>query len=287
MTIFEILIWIIVLLAFMFIIFLYVVLYIKRRIYEILNENIPIEINIDNVNYPSELYTDKFNPNVLKYLIKILLDFNTEITNNIIIHSIDYMKIYYISYNKKKIIKLILDRYNNLWIVIRGTLTYNEFEHDLRISQVKIDNCDMKCHKGFCEIYSKIQKPLLNLLMTLSPNKIFALGHSLGGGILSIAAYDIFNILNKKEIILYTTGTPRVCNKDFYNNCNKYNIHKVENLSDVYINAIPSVLPFYDNTVYYKIGKIWYFDVNYGNIILNHKLEIYFNNIDNLKYLEI
>ncbi|CCU56054.1 lipase [Choristoneura rosaceana entomopoxvirus 'L'] len=285
MTLFEIIIWTIVLLSFIFIIFLYVILYIKRRIYEILNEDINIDINLDRIDYPKKLYTNEFNASILRYLIKILIDFNNENTNNIVIYSNKYDKIFYIYYNKKKIIKLILDKYNNLWIVVRGTLTYNEFEHDLRISQIKIGNTDMKCHKGFCEIYNKIQKPFFDLLMSLSPNKIFCLGHSLGGGILTIASYDIFNILYDKEIAIYTTGTPRIGNRIFDNQCKNYNIYKIENLSDVYINAIPSVLPFYDNISYYKIGKILYFDDNRENIILNHKIEIYFHNIKNLKYL--
>ncbi|CCU55513.1 lipase [Adoxophyes honmai entomopoxvirus 'L'] len=285
MILFKIIIWIIVLLSFIFIIFLYVILYIKRRIYDILNEDINIAIDLDNINYPKNVNTNNFNSEILKYLIKILIEFNEENSNNNIIYSDIYYKIYYIYYNKKKLMKLILDKNNNLWIVTRGTLTYNEFEHDLRISQIKIHNSFMKCHKGFSEIYKEIQKSLFDLLDTLNPNKILCLGHSLGGGILTIAAYDIFNLLKDKDIVIYTTGTPRICNKEFNNNCKDYNIYKIENLSDAYINAIPPVLPFYDNISYYKIGKILYFDDNYENIIINHKLEIYFKNIDNLKYL--
>lgn len=102
MTLFEIIIWTIVLLSFIFIIFLYVILYIKRRIYEILNEDINVDINLDSIDYPKKLYTNEFNASILRYLIKILIDFNNENTNNIVIYSNKYDKIYYIYYNKKK-----------------------------------------------------------------------------------------------------------------------------------------------------------------------------------------
>ncbi|CCU56342.1 lipase [Mythimna separata entomopoxvirus 'L'] len=286
MILLEIVIGTIVLLSFICIIFLYIILYIKKRIYDILNEDINIDIELEKINYPLNLYTDKFNPDILKYLIKILLDFNTENkNNNTLIYSDIYDKIYYIYYNKKRIIKIILDKNNNLWLVVRGTLTYNEFEHDLRISQSNLGICGIKCHKGFSEIYSKIQKELFELLNKINPNKILCLGHSLGGGVLTIASHDLFTIFKKCDIIIYTTGTPRICNKIFYDVSKNLNIYKIENLSDVYINAIPPVLPFYDNISYYKIGKILYFDDNRENIIINHKLELYFSNIKNLKYL--
>lgn len=281
--IYKIVIWTIVILSIISILFIYIILHIKRCIYDIFNEQIDIQFN-ENIEYPSDFDINKFNIPIYKYLIKLLLDFNKEINNNFIIYPNVGDEIFYINYNKKKLIKLIFDSNKNLWIVIRGTLTYTEFEHDLKISQCVINNKNEKCHCGFFEIYKKVKKHMFSIIEQLKPNYILCLGHSLGGGVITVAAKDLFETYNK--VIIYTTGTPKVCDNYYKNSTSKYNLFKIENISDTYVNAIPSVLPFYNNTSYDKIGKVIYFDDNQNNITLNHKIEIYFLNINNYSILQ-
>jgi hypothetical protein len=285
MIIYNVIIWSIVLLSILTILFIYIILHIKRRIYDILNEEIDLTID-DNISYPIDFDINKFNVDIYKYLIKILVDFNKENLNkHTIIYSDIYDKIFYIYYNKKKLFKIILDKNRYLWIVIRGTLTYSEFEHDLRISQCYVDDMGSKCHCGFFEIYTSVKNSLFEIIEKTSPRYIFCLGHSLGGGIISIASQDLFDKYGKNTII-YTTGTPRTCNTIFKNKIANYNFYKIENMSDTYVNVIPAILPFCNNLCYEKIGKVIYFDDNRKNITINHKLEIYYENISNYNILK-
>ncbi|BAO49543.1 triacylglycerol lipase [Alphaentomopoxvirus acuprea] len=282
MEIYKIIIWIVIITSIIAIIFLYIIIHIKRCIYDILNENIYIAINEDII-YPKQFDIDTFNTDIFKYLIKLLIDFNSEIMYSCEAISYENInKIFYISYNKKPLVKILVDNNNYVWIVIRGTLTYNEFEQDLRISQYELHD-NIKCHYGFTDIYYNIRKELLYILKYINPKYIFGLGHSLGGGILSIASLDLFSAY--QNIILYVTGTPRICNRKFNDIISKYNLYKIENLSDIYINAIPPILPFYNNLSYSKIGKVIYFDDNRDNIIINHKIEIYYENISKYSIL--
>ncbi|AAC97828.1 ORF MSV048 putative lipase, similar to Rhizopus niveus lipase GB:D12680 [Melanoplus sanguinipes entomopoxvirus] len=273
--------WIIVVVILICIAFFIIILNIKRTIYETLSRDVNIEYS-EELIYPSNFNIDNFNIEIYKYLINLLINFNKEISNESYIMN---GNIYYLYFGNKKIGKMILDNNNYLWFVIRGTLTYNEFEYDLKISQVNI-NETIKCHQGFYEIYSNIKSDMIDIISYISPKKIFCLGHSLGGGILTIASYDLFKLFNKNNICIFIVGTPRVCNENLSNYVNEFKFFNIQNISDIYVNIIPAILPFYHNVSYDKSGEIILFNHNTNNVILNHTLEIYLLNIHNYKKLK-
>lgn len=246
-------------------------LYLKRKIHQELSINRKRYLDITSIKYPTDFNNNYFNREVFKYLIKLLYTFNNDSDSNAV----------FIKYNNKKIIKCVFDENEYMWIMARGTATYNELEQDIKIYPTSIE--DYKCHTGFYNIYIKIKDELLALLDYSIPKKIFCLGHSLGGGLVTLAAMDLFH--RYKDIVsIYIIGTPRTCNERYNDFIIEKPLYNVINLSDIYVNIIPSIVPFY-NYMYSHIGKLYVFDKNMYNIIDNHSIVTYYENID--KYVMI
>lgn len=236
--------------------------------------NIKCNNIIDKVPEP-DIYLDSSN-NINKDVLKFLI-YNLHVFNHKIID--DYI-IYFIKYKNVNIIKII---YNNntkiIWIVVRGTITIDEYEQDLQFNHINVSK-DFKCHNGFYNIYMDIQEQLITILKTLNHNHIFCIGYSLGGGVITVASHFLFENFNNVNI--YVIGTPRCCDKSLNKYLKQYNFYKINNLSDIFIEAIPSIIPYYNISYEHNTNKLYYFNYNGDDISKNHSLETYFNNIDNL-----
>jgi predicted lipase len=239
---------------------------------------------VNNIPYTEEpIITiesiNKFNEDILKYLIYKLYTFN-EAYND----AQDNSQTYYIKYKTINIVKIIFKN-NIAWVLFRGTQTEDEYEQDLKFNQVDVIN-DFKCHNGFYNIYIDIQEEFTNILQKLNPNYIFCIGHSLGGGILTIASFFLYENY-KNNVQIYVIGTPRCCDNKLNKYLKEYYFYKINNLSDIYIEAVPAIIPFYNISYEHNTNKLFYFNDNKGDISDNHSLNTYFYNINNLNEIII
>ncbi|MFF2483370.1 lipase family protein [Paenibacillus sp. NPDC058071] len=71
-------------------------------------------------------------------------------------------------------------------------------------------------HKGFSDIYASLRQQVLELIAKLPPDKpLFITGHSLGGALSTLAAFDIASNTSVSDPIVYTFGAPRVGDPKF------------------------------------------------------------------------
>lgn len=79
--------------------------------------------------------------------------------------------------------------------------------------------CGSKAHLGFVDGYLSLEKKIeaaLTNLVNLYPNaRIITSGHSLGGSLATVAAFDLQKKFPTKDVIMYNYGSPSVGNTDF------------------------------------------------------------------------
>eukprot|EP00775_Hariotina_reticulata_P003437 gene3437-3709_t len=105
-------------------------------------------------------------------------------------------------------------------------------------------NKELMVHSGFLSAYDSIKPKVLKLVDTLTsdatkerPWQIFVTGHSLGGALATLCAYDL---AGRRSVTMYTYGAPRVGNKAFagaFNERLQGRSWRITNTSDI----VPSV----------------------------------------------
>jgi triacylglycerol lipase len=139
-----------------------------------------------------------------------------------------------------------------------------------------------KIHPGFSTIYSNIAAQTLEIAKKLNPSvPCYVSGHSLGAAIATLAAIDIaVNVPRlKKQVQLYTYGSPRVGDRVFARDHNRVvpNSYRVVNLADA-ITLVPFTVFF--KTEYVHVGEEWAFLAPNGDVMPNHVVDSYRSAID-------
>ena len=114
----------------------------------------------------------------------------------------------------------VLKRKNKLLIAFRGTQELGDFITDLNFGKTRFDALcsEGKIHKGFNLAYKDVQSKLHTLLYRYQPyiTEVIFTGHSLGGALATIAAYDFkLKYGNRLNCRCITLGSPRVGNRVF------------------------------------------------------------------------
>ena len=81
---------------------------------------------------------------------------------------------------------------------------------------------DCKVHAGFLDSYNAVSAAITDQVKLLqkqwgAANPLFITGHSLGGALASIAAVDLAIKFPNTKISLFTFGSPRTANRQFFN----------------------------------------------------------------------
>ncbi|WP_312110289.1 lipase family protein [Brevibacillus reuszeri] len=107
----------------------------------------------------------------------------------------------------------IAESHDTIIVAFRGTRTFQDNESDQDLFQVRypfVKNSG-KTHRGFTCIYQSARNELITALNQLPKSKrILIAGHSLGGGLAVLAAFDIAVNTKFKKPFVYTYGSPRV-----------------------------------------------------------------------------
>ncbi|GFN33087.1 lipase family protein [Paenibacillus xylaniclasticus] len=168
-------------------------------------------------------------------------------------------------------------------LAFRGTRSTMDWVSDFISQQIIYKPGKPKClsHKGFTDIYASCREQVIELVKTIDPSKqLFVTGHSLGGALATLAAFDIaFNL--EREPIVYTFGAPRVGDPRFarlYNKLVKQH-WRIQNEYDI----VPHLPPLVYRQP--KTKKIFYYmhvrgevkrSFRMGSVFGNHVLRSYF-----------
>ncbi|WP_036718018.1 lipase family protein [Paenibacillus harenae] len=137
-------------------------------------------------------------------------------------------------------------------------------------------------HKGFTDIYMSARSQILSIMKQLPSDKpLFVTGHSLGGALATLAAFDLASNSSFKSPIVYTFGSPRVGDPTFVNAYNAaVGTHwRIQNEYDI-VPHLPTLVyqsPNTKQTYYYMHvkGEVMR-SFRIGSIGGNHILPSYF-----------
>ena len=156
-------------------------------------------------------------------------------------------------------------------IIFTGTVFVDEWIEDLDLSQtapiaLKGYKKGVLCHSGFYNIYSTLQKQIRDEVINLGSVSIYISGHSLGGALATLCAYDLAYLKPK----LFTYGSPRVFNTKGSQILNEEisEIQRVYNTEDIFT-TVPLPLAFDENYEHVANGGLP-FTMNLGSIPENH-----------------
>jgi len=165
----------------------------------------------------------------------------------------------------------------------RGTGSAMDWVSDFISQQVSFRPGKPQClsHKGFTDIYSSCREDIRSLVQASDPDKqLFITGHSLGGALATLAAFDMA-LNDEREPIVYTFGAPRVGDPKFaraYNRTVKQH-WRIQNEYDIVPHLPPLVYrqPKTKNIFYYMHvrGEVKR-SFRMGSVSGNHVLRGYF-----------
>ncbi|QYR20870.1 lipase family protein [Paenibacillus sp. sptzw28] len=169
-------------------------------------------------------------------------------------------------------------------LAFRGTSSATDWVTDMMAQQTAFKPVKgaLQTHRGFTDVYMSARGRVFSLLEQLPSNKpLYITGHSLGGALATLAAYDIAVNRPSVRILVYTFGSPRVGDPKFVRSYNStVPAHfRIQNEFDI--------VPYLPPLIYQlpKSEKIYYYlhvkgevkrSFRIGSVGGNHILSNYF-----------
>jgi hypothetical protein len=156
-----------------------------------------------------------------------------------------------------------------IYLSFRGTNDIKDVYYDCELDLVSVDNIlnidNIKVHKGFLKQFKSLNEEIIKALSELEYNTIYINGHSLGGGIATIASLYYKIMFPEKKIYLHTFGSPRVGNKDFVKKIqdNIYGYYRV-------VNEVDPITTYPISAEYLHIGNCLILKSN-GKVTITNK----------------
>ena len=185
----------------------------------------------------------------------------------------------------------VLESSESIVVVFRGSKTDEDYIVDAGVFQTPFLYSPMpvKVHKGFFSIYNSCREDLFSLLNKVGfAKKLYITGHSLGGALATLLAYDIALNSSCENFELYTFASPRAGDPNFvclFNNYVKKSF-RILNVNDI----VPQLPPILVNPPFTK--ELWCYDhVNNPYPILipnqrlhkNHIIESYIERLQEMR----
>ena len=142
----------------------------------------------------------------------------------------DILLEYIVDINQSKAIQGYDKFTDTVFTSFRGSSNIHNWIENIQFRKISpYNNSNIEIERGFYKEYNFIKKNIIENLSILSKkyetNKLLITGHSSGGALATIMAYDILKQYNDYKIAyLFNFGSPRVGNKEFVEDFNNYNI---------------------------------------------------------------
>jgi len=157
--------------------------------------------------------------------------------------------------------------YNNHSIIVsfRGTVmtSLRNWIKNLEFGTMSIPSVpsDVQVHVGFYKSWVSLQSGIVNAVsraIAISGlRKIIVTGHSLGGAIGTFAAIDLYSEFKDiTDISLYTFGSPRVGNSNWFSYFEKFNIPTFRFVNN--LDVVPHVPPRLVFDYHHVAQEFWY-----------------------------
>lgn len=104
-----------------------------------------------------------------------------------------------------------------VYCIFRGSDSAIDWYYDLKTIKIELKD-GIKIHRGFYEqlhnhsCYDSLLKNMINYSIGVDVNKIYITGHSLGGALSTLFAYELCKEINK-NITLVSFASPKIGNK--------------------------------------------------------------------------
>jgi triacylglycerol lipase len=175
----------------------------------------------------------------------------------------------------------IARRKDCLYLIFRGTITDQEWIQDLRMRLVPylLPNFG-KVHDGFLQTYELFHDAIREAVDITEPgSKLFIAGHSLGAAMATLALPDIGARMKRKNITLYTFGSPRIGDNAFVTAFNSRYAEKsfrISNSADM-VGLVPPPAPIAGSLGGYfsHVDTAVSFTVQAEDVVKNHDMKTY------------
>lgn len=191
-----------------------------------------------------------------------------------------------------------------IYVVIRGTITMEEWEFDLEFSQVEFPlnqlgtagsinwtcSSSVLIHSGFYEIFQQVREQIEQGVLRGLPDtdRVIVTGHSLGAAESSLFGVYISSNLTTNPVYVYSFGKPRVGNEGYMQCVNSHfpnRFWRVENFSDPVPTLPTAATPNFSNYdkpyLYDHEGIGINYSDNWGSLSANHSMRNYINFLQN------
>ncbi|KAJ3216218.1 hypothetical protein HDU67_009792 [Dinochytrium kinnereticum] len=151
----------------------------------------------------------------------------------------------------------ISDRYRTIVVAFRGSKNFLNWVNNLKFLKADLNlpgaAADVKVHSGFYDVWNSVKNDVRSAISQyLSQNPSYTVtfvGHSLGGATTTLAAVDAVTsgLVPNYKTIVYTQGSPRVGNINFYNyftNLNLNSVYRGVNYNDLVVFLPPQNFAF-------------------------------------------
>jgi len=162
--------------------------------------------------------------------------------------------------------------YNSIFIGFRGSSNIQNWISDIKIILIHpyADN-SIAVDKGFYDLYDILKPDVMSIISDMTrkygTKKLFITGHSLGGALATISAFDImYNVFPYDVSYIITFGSPRVGNVYFSDYFNAYSIYskRITHYYDI-VPHVPEEFLGYKHIS----NEIWYNEDNTKYTICN------------------
>lgn len=195
-----------------------------------------------------------------------------------------FRKVAVLGGKKDPYLGMILQSSAAIIIVFRGTESTAELLADTDTAQVRFPYAKSagRTHRGFTRLYGQaVRDMVLRYLREQSGNKTLLItGHSLGGAIATLCAFDAALNSKFKQPKLYTFASPKVGNAAFtavFGRTIRYSV-RIINDSDL----IPVLPPSLSNAEYRHVKGEFRLRFSRSTIISNHTIRNYYRELSKL-----
>ena len=169
---------------------------------------------------------------------------------------------------------ILMDKTQRLWIIFRGTQTFNDILNDVQYSQISYGGINV--HNGFHKLFLSISEQIFKTIDAYKPKRIIVTGHSLGAAIATLTTNELHRRYPHIQLKGVGFASPRVGDHGFAKLFKSIDWTNIINIEDI-VTQLPRAVINASNgiEIYQHVGNIRTFSINKGSILLNHLIPAY------------